>query len=70
VVLVRATVGDPNVRGDQPLLEVFEDPTFGWRRRVRGALDIIDAPGGHTSMLQGMNLARLLRALEPYLAAR
>ncbi|WP_225852663.1 hypothetical protein, partial [Haemophilus parainfluenzae] len=33
-------------------IEVYEDPHLGWDCRVQGQLQIVDLPGGHSSMLQ------------------
>jgi len=49
LVLVRAHDGSGN---DLPAADVVVDPLLGWGDRSRRGLDVIDAPGGHSSMLQ------------------
>jgi hypothetical protein len=49
VVLVKAS---ETRGGDEALRERFDDPLLGWGRLIDGTLDAVDAPGGHSSMLQ------------------
>jgi thioesterase domain-containing protein len=49
LIVVRAHDGSGN---DLPAADVVADPLLGWGDRSRRGLDVIDAPGGHSSMLQ------------------
>ncbi len=61
--LFRATQGD-GTPADETFLEAYSDPLFGWGRRVRGKVVTIDAPGGHSSMLQPPCVDTLALALQ------
>jgi hypothetical protein len=49
VVLVRATMDGEGV--DTPAHHFVKDPVFGWGGHTTGTMEIIDAAGGHVSML-------------------
>jgi thioesterase domain-containing protein/aryl carrier-like protein len=51
LTLFRAT-RSLNGDGDEPFIERYQDPLFGWTRRVRGSVISVDIEGGHSSMLQ------------------
>jgi amino acid adenylation domain-containing protein len=64
IVLVKAGKGtDSNDRSS----DLVDDPFLGWRPYAAGPLDVIDAPGGHSGMLQAPNVdvlvGKLLRLL-------
>jgi amino acid adenylation domain-containing protein len=65
IVLVRAQEG---VDDDEPAAQNVVDLLLGWEKRTTGPLEVIDAPGGHSSMLQEPNVAfiadRLVHLLE------
>jgi acyl transferase domain-containing protein/thioesterase domain-containing protein/acyl carrier protein len=64
VVLYRAMKGD-GTPGDEPYVDQYADPLFGWAPRVAGTVALVDVPGGHASLLQEPNvgvLARHMRA--------
>ncbi len=65
LILVRAGEGDGD---DIPATEAVVDPLLGWAERSTRALEVIDAPGGHSSMLQESNVdfiaSRLVKLLE------
>jgi amino acid adenylation domain-containing protein len=48
-ILIRATQGSGS---DEPLIVRSRDPLFDWGKRVAGAIEAVDAPGGHSSMIQ------------------
>jgi hypothetical protein len=54
-------------KGDVPVNELFSDPLLGWGKYVDGTIEVIEALGGHSSMLQEPYVASLARTLEPYL---
>ena len=49
VVLFKATTGEGH---DVPHRDKFEGDDLGWGRWCEGGVEIIDVPGGHSSMLQ------------------
>ncbi|HEY8922775.1 MAG TPA: amino acid adenylation domain-containing protein [Polyangia bacterium] len=61
IVLVRA--GD----GDDVASEMVLDPLLGWADRSSQPLRVIDAPGGHSSMLQEPNVAFIAEELVKHL---
>lgn len=63
VVLFRATVGTGPL-ADQPWIEVYSDPLFGWGKRVTGGVKVFDIPGGHASMLQEPNVQVLAEQMQ------
>jgi thioesterase domain-containing protein len=63
VVLFRATRGNGDP-GDEPFIDVFGDPRFGWQRSIAGNIECIDVPGGHFSMLAEPNVDALAAALQ------
>jgi thioesterase domain-containing protein len=60
VVLVRAGEGKDS---DEPAIETVLDPLLGWGERTARPLQVIDAPGGHSSMLQEPNVSFIARRL-------
>lgn len=64
VFLLRATQGSDN---DEPWIEVYSDPLFGWEQRVTEGVVVQDVPGGHSSMLQEPNVAVLAEAMQSYI---
>jgi thioesterase domain-containing protein len=64
IVLYRATHGDG---ADEPITRHYEDPLLGWGRRTAEGVRVIEAPGGHSSMLQEPNVAGLAGDLARYL---
>ena len=65
-LLLRARKGD-GTEGDQPFVEVFADPLFGWADSVEGKVIVADVDGGHSSMLQEPFVASTHAALEAYI---
>jgi amino acid adenylation domain-containing protein len=60
VVLVKAGEGEGAAeRGS----ELVADPFLGWKEYAVGRLDVIDAPGGHSGMLQEPNVETLVGEL-------
>ena len=53
LVLFRATEGENN---DEPYINRYSDPLFGWGRRASQGVRAYDVPGGHSSMLQEPNV--------------
>jgi FkbH-like protein len=60
VVLLRATEGKG---ANEPFINLFEDPLLGWAPYVLGELEVIEVPGGHSSMLQEPNVAALAKCI-------
>jgi thioesterase domain-containing protein len=58
--LVKAREG---VDSDLPSAELVTDPLLGWGDRTTGPLHVIDAVGGHSSMLQQPNVAFIAERL-------
>jgi thioesterase domain-containing protein len=65
-VLIRATVGEGD---DIPYREIYADATFGWGS-VIADLTVVDAEGGHSSMLQEPFVESVAEALLPFLAVK
>jgi len=66
VLLVKASASVGG-KGDIPVNELFSDPLLGWGKYVDGKIEVIEALGGHSSMLQEPYVASLARTLEAYL---
>jgi amino acid adenylation domain-containing protein len=60
IILVRAQEG---ADGDAPATDYVVDPYLGWREHTLGSLDVIDAVGGHSSMLQEPNVELVARRI-------
>jgi thioesterase domain-containing protein len=60
IVLVKAREGADS---DLPSAELVTDPLLGWGDRTTGHLQIINAVGGHSSMLQEPNVALIAERL-------
>lgn len=61
VVLFRATAGTGS---DEPWIEVYSDPLFGWDKRVTRDIEAYDIPGGHSSMLQEPHVQEMAEILQ------
>ena len=48
-VLFRPTVGEGD---DEPVMYLSNDPLLDWGCRVKGELEVVDTPGGHSTMIQ------------------
>jgi thioesterase domain-containing protein/acyl carrier protein len=66
IVLFRATSGEGQ---DEPVTEVYADPTLGWADRSAKGVRGIDVPGGHLSMLQEPYVAVLAERLSASLGS-
>ena len=53
LILFRATEGRND---DEPYVNRYSDPLFGWGRRASQGVRAYDVPGGHSSMLQEPNV--------------
>ena len=53
LILFRASEGMDN---DEPYVNRYSDPLFGWGRRATQGVRAFDVPGGHSSMLQEPNV--------------
>ncbi|HTV52119.1 MAG TPA: HAD-IIIC family phosphatase [Steroidobacteraceae bacterium] len=60
LLLVRASEG---IGPDEPYVTAYEDPLLGWGRRA-SAVNVVDVPGGHSSMLQEPHVAVLASRLQ------
>jgi hypothetical protein len=63
LVLFRATRGT-GMPSDEPYVERYDDPLFGWGRRATRGVQTIDVPGGHSSMLQEPNVDVLAEQMQ------
>jgi thioesterase domain-containing protein len=68
IVLVRA-LRRSFILSDTPYRYIYADETLGWHAMTRG-LVVIDADGGHSTMLEGPFVGPLAEALLPYLAPK
>lgn len=59
VLLLRASAGEGI---ETPYKEIYRDPELGWAQ-VADRLEVVDVPGGHTSMLQEGNVDVVAGAL-------
>ncbi|HJW11275.1 MAG TPA: hypothetical protein VJ598_05800, partial [Albitalea sp.] len=66
VALFRATQGS-GAADDEPYIDLFSDPLFGWATHVHGRVHAFDVPGGHTSMLQEPNVHVLAERMQRYI---
>ncbi len=66
VALFRATAAG-DAPDDEPNIEIFSDPLFGWQKRVGGTIHCFDLPGGHSSMLQEPNVEVLAERMQAYI---
>ncbi|WP_421654967.1 HAD-IIIC family phosphatase [Leptothermofonsia sp. ETS-13] len=64
VLLLRATAGEGT---DEPWIEVYSDPFFGWEKRITGTVCVYDIPGGHSSMLQEPNVEVMAEVMQDYI---
>jgi acyl transferase domain-containing protein/thioesterase domain-containing protein/acyl carrier protein len=55
VALFRASNGDGS-EGDIPFMLKYSDPLLGWAPRVKGTVELVPVPGGHSSALQEPNV--------------
>jgi FkbH-like protein len=61
LTLFRATSGKGT---DEPYIERYSDPLFGWSARTTEAVRVYDVLGGHSSMLQEPHVASLAEQLQ------
>jgi thioesterase domain-containing protein len=66
LVLFRATDGEGP---DQPYIERYDDPLFGWGRRATRGVRACDVPGGHSSMLQEPYVQALAERMQSFIDA-
>jgi len=66
IALYRATRGD-GTPADQPYIERYGQPDLGWTPRVAAAIEVVDVPGGHASLLQEPNVQVLAAAINAHL---
>ena len=60
VLLVKATEGSG---ANQPYHEVFEDEFYGWQPRVTLPIQMVQVPGGHSTMLSAEHVDAVVAAL-------
>lgn len=63
VVLYKATQGN-GAADDHPFSEQFGDHAMGWGRRVANHIEVVDVPGGHSSVLQKPHVDTLARLIQ------
>jgi len=68
VLLVRAGGDGDAYPTDEPHVRTFRAPDLGWGRRVEGAIEIVDVPGGHGGMLQEPHVAAIAGPLRDAIA--
>ncbi len=54
---------------DEPYINIYSDPLFGWGKRVTGGVKVYDIPGGHSSMLQEPNVQVMAETMQAYINA-
>jgi thioesterase domain-containing protein len=64
ILLFRATEGHG---ADESFVNLYEDPLLGWGQRTRQGVRVIEAAGGHSSMLQEPHVSGLAEDLGRYL---
>jgi FkbH-like protein len=64
VVLARATQGEG---ADEPFINLYTDPLLGWGPHVARDLEVVEVPGGHSSMLQSPHVAILAEHITSYI---
>jgi FkbH-like protein len=52
---------------DEPYLERYDDPLFGWGKRATQGVRTYDVPGGHSSMLQEPHVQTLAACIQSYI---
>jgi acyl-CoA synthetase (AMP-forming)/AMP-acid ligase II/thioesterase domain-containing protein/NAD(P)-dependent dehydrogenase (short-subunit alcohol dehydrogenase family)/acyl carrier protein len=74
LLLVRATEADPSQSAagfdDTPAILTTTDPLLGWSTRSTEGIDVLDVPGGHSSMLQQPNVAVVAKELRTRIKER
>ena len=63
MVLYRASRGDGS-GADEPYVDIYSDALLGWQSRVDGAIEAVDVPGGHSSLLQEPHVGALAEAMQ------
>jgi acyl-CoA synthetase (AMP-forming)/AMP-acid ligase II/thioesterase domain-containing protein/NAD(P)-dependent dehydrogenase (short-subunit alcohol dehydrogenase family)/acyl carrier protein len=67
LLLFRATKADAVQMAegfdDRPAIETIADPLLGWAHRATNGVEVVDVPGGHSSMLQPPNVTVLAEEL-------
>ena len=64
LLLLRATSG---VGDDEAYVERYVDPMMGWGPRTASGVQVVDVPGGHSSMLQEPNAQALSEIIQSYI---
>ncbi len=64
VILFRATEGTGD---DEPFQHLFRDPLLGWGRYVTDRPEVVETPGGHSSMLQEPHVRELAACLSKHM---
>lgn len=64
IVLFRAMSGEG---ADDPWIEVYSDPLFGWGELTRSGVRTFDIPGGHASMLQEPYVKAMAENMQAYI---
>ena len=67
LLLFRATKADPAQQAegfdDRPAVETIANPLLGWANRATDGIEVVEVPGGHSSMLQPPNVTVLAEKL-------
>jgi non-ribosomal peptide synthetase component F/thioesterase domain-containing protein len=66
VALFRATATDV-AQDDEPYIERYSDPLFGWPKRISGTVHCFDVPGGHFTMLREPHAQVMAQAMQSYI---
>jgi thioesterase domain-containing protein len=53
---------------DTPYMEQYEDPKLGWSPRIAAPIAVVDATGGHSSLLQEPHVRVVAQALRSGIA--
>lgn len=66
VLLIRATEGN-GTKADAAFISEYEDPLFGWGSYVQRSIEVVDVPGGHSTMLGRDNAQAIAQAMEGFI---
>jgi len=66
VALFRATTTSVT-QDDEPYIERYSDPMFGWQKRITGTVHCFDVPGGHFTMLQEPHAQTMAQRMQAYI---
>ncbi|MEO0541555.1 MAG: AMP-binding protein, partial [Cyanobacteria bacterium P01_A01_bin.105] len=66
VLLVKATDGSGP---DRPYHQVYEDADYGWRPRMQQTMQVVQVPGGHSTMLSAAHVDAIVSVMRAALTS-